>query len=101
MALFGFASKGCRAGCNIDKIQPRVSSAELNSVAGVEKRLEKERWQESGEKESPPTATFTLVAVLWQDVGRWIGKVPVLGHGTTQSGDTSARSGEMTVPDCC
>lgn len=38
-----FATEGCRAGSNIDKTQPRVSSAELNSAAGDEKGLERGR----------------------------------------------------------
>lgn len=39
MALFLFAAKGCRAGSNIGKTQPRVSSAELNSAAGAEEGM--------------------------------------------------------------
>lgn len=52
MALFGFATEGCRAGSNINKTQPRVSSAGLNSAGGAEEGLEKERWQEREEGES-------------------------------------------------
>lgn len=100
MAMFGFATEGCRAGSNINKTQPRVSSAELNSAGGAEEGLEKERWQEREEGESS-TATFTLVTVLWQSVGRQIGKVLAVGHGTAWSGATSARSVEMAMPDCC
>jgi len=76
-----------------------LTSAGLNSAAGDEKGLEKERWQQREERQIPPTATFTLVSVVWQDVGRCIGKVLALGHRTAWSGDTSARSREMAVPD--
>lgn len=40
-----------------------------------------------------------VVTVLWQGVGRQVGKV--LDLGTAQSGGTSARSGEIAMPDCC